>query len=99
MCKVKDLFWDEDDVVIQFHPRKSDYVNNHSGCLHMWRPIGVALPLPPHEMVGMRSMSPEEMQKLVKSGQARPFATGPESDAIIKESERRLEEYKQATKS
>jgi len=28
MCKMKDLFWDESDCVIQFHPPKSEYVNN-----------------------------------------------------------------------
>ena len=27
MCKIKDIFWDEEDAVIQYHPRKQDYVN------------------------------------------------------------------------
>src|SRR5580658_4748259 len=27
MCKIKDLFWDDEDVVVQFHPAKSEYVN------------------------------------------------------------------------
>src|SRR3954463_6943988 len=30
MCFVKDLFWDEDEVVIQYHPAKADYVNFQS---------------------------------------------------------------------
>lgn len=38
MCFVKDLFWDESDECIQFHPRKSDYVNFHKHCLHIWKP-------------------------------------------------------------
>lgn len=48
MCKVKDLFWNEDDAVIQFHPRKKDYVNFHKGCLHLWQPFDGtnALPFP-----------------------------------------------------
>jgi len=46
MCKVKDLFWDGEDVVIQYHPAKSTYVNNHPHCLHLWRPIGKDLPIP-----------------------------------------------------
>ena len=37
MCHVKDLFWDDEDTVIQFHPPKSRYVNLHAHCLHLWR--------------------------------------------------------------
>jgi hypothetical protein len=37
MCFVKDLFWNDDEVVIQFHPAKKDYVNFHPYCLHLWR--------------------------------------------------------------
>lgn len=40
MCFVKNLFWDEEDCVIQYHPPKSEYVNCHPYCLHLWRPIG-----------------------------------------------------------
>lgn len=35
MCQVKDLFWDDTDCVVQYHPPKSDYVNNHPYCLHL----------------------------------------------------------------
>lgn len=47
MCKIKDMFWGEDDTVLQFHPKKSEYVNCHKHCLHLWRPTDheVALPL------------------------------------------------------
>src|SRR5687768_16455044 len=37
MCRIKDLFWEPEDVVVQFHPAKSDYVNQHPGCLHLWQ--------------------------------------------------------------
>ena len=37
MCHVKDLFWDPDDLVLQFHPRRADYVNQHEHVLHLWR--------------------------------------------------------------
>lgn len=47
MCFVKDLFWDEEDAVMQLHPPRSNYVNNHNFCLHMWRPTTQAIPLPP----------------------------------------------------
>ena len=52
MALIKSIFWDADDCVVQFHPPESDYVNNHSFCLHLWRPTGVALPRPPSWMVG-----------------------------------------------
>jgi hypothetical protein len=47
MCYVKDLFWGEEDVVIQYHPAKKDYVNMHPHVLHLWRPIDEIIPLPP----------------------------------------------------
>ena len=33
MCKIKNLFWDLEDTVIEYHPALSDYVNRHPGCL------------------------------------------------------------------
>ena len=39
MCFVKDLFWDEEEEVVQMHPRKSEYVNL-TDALHLWRPVG-----------------------------------------------------------
>lgn len=53
MCAIKAMFWDESDCVIQYHPPKGSYVNNHPHCLHMWRPTGVAMPVPPSWMVGV----------------------------------------------
>jgi hypothetical protein len=38
MCFVKDLFFDEEELCLQFHPAKSEYVNLHNHCLHIWQP-------------------------------------------------------------
>lgn len=54
MCKIKDLFWEPEDWVCQFHPAHSEYVNNHQGCLHLWRPTGQNLPTPDAIMVGVK---------------------------------------------
>ena len=54
MCYVKDLFWDDEDVVMQLHPKKSEYVNNHPHVLHLWRPVEKEIPTPPSIMVGVR---------------------------------------------
>lgn len=51
MCFVKNLFWDGNDAVIQFHPPESEYINNHDYCLHLWRPINQAVPLPEKIMI------------------------------------------------
>jgi hypothetical protein len=52
MCAVKDLFWEEEDCVVQFHPPKSEYVNLHSGCLHLWQSLTEKQPTPPSVFVG-----------------------------------------------
>lgn len=54
MCQVKALFWGDDDCVVQYHPPRSQYVNNHQNCLHMWRPVGIDMPMPPSIMVGVK---------------------------------------------
>ena len=53
MCEIKNIFWEENDTVIQYHPAKSDYVNMMPTCLHLWRPIGVDFPKPDKFMVGV----------------------------------------------
>lgn len=51
MCTVKDLFWGPEDVVVQFHPAKSEYVDDHP-VLHLWRYILAEFPTPNPLMVG-----------------------------------------------
>lgn len=60
MCYVKSLFWDDEDCVIEYHPPKSQYVNNFN-CLHLWRPTDRAIPMPPSIFVGF---TPVEMAEL-----------------------------------
>ena len=52
MVAVKQACWDDDDVVIQFHPRASEYVNRHPHVLHLWRHRELVFPTPPKELVG-----------------------------------------------
>jgi len=53
MCFVKKLFWGEDETVIQFHPNKSEYINNHPYVLHLWRHRN-GHQLPPSILVGIK---------------------------------------------
>lgn len=46
MCYIKDLFWDDTDCVVQYHPAKSEYVNMHKHTLHLWRPTDQPFPIP-----------------------------------------------------
>lgn len=55
MSFVKYLFWSEDECVIQFHPPRSEYVNNHPNCLHLWRPTDNHVRLPPSILVGFKN--------------------------------------------
>jgi hypothetical protein len=52
MAHVKRLFWDDEECVVQYHPAKSEYVNRHPGCLHLWRPVDGNFPTPPKILVG-----------------------------------------------
>lgn len=54
MCFIKNLFWGEDECVIQYHPPKSEYINNHEFCLHLWKPIGRNIETPPNILVGIK---------------------------------------------
>jgi len=66
MCRVKNIFWDEEDCVVQYHPPKSDYVNNHPYCLHLFRPIGIELPKPNSIMVGYAGMSAADAKRIAE---------------------------------
>lgn len=68
MCDLKDKFFREDEVVVQYHPAKSQYVNNLSNCLHLWRPLNEVMPTPPSIMVGIRNgQSAEEIKKEIEA--------------------------------
>lgn len=52
MCQVKDLFYEPEDWVVQYHPAKSEYVNFHLGVLHLWKCLDREMPTPPSILVG-----------------------------------------------
>lgn len=54
MCAIKDLLWDEEDLVVQYHPPKSEYVNVAVNCLHLWRQFEGEFPAPPSLLVGKK---------------------------------------------
>lgn len=56
MCFVKDLFWGEDEVVVQFHPKRSKYINNANNVLHLWKRVGAEFEMLPTILVGMKGL-------------------------------------------
>lgn len=53
---IKNLFFEDDETVIQIHPPKSQYVNCCKTCLHLWRPWGQEIKLPPRWMLAPNNM-------------------------------------------
>ena len=66
MCFIKDLFWDGEDVVVQYHPAKSEYVNIANFCLHLWRPIGKEIITPSKYFVGGDPTDPKTQADIVE---------------------------------
>ncbi len=58
MCVVKDLFWNQEEAVVQFHPPKSEYVNNHPCVLHLWKWTKGEFPRPDSMLVGIKGAVP-----------------------------------------
>lgn len=54
MCLIKDLFFEEEETVVQFHPSKSEHVNNHPYCLHLWKRQATPYELPPSIFTGIK---------------------------------------------
>lgn len=77
MAYVKKLFFKDDETAMELHVPVSDHVNDHSYCLHLWRPHDQDIPRPPAWMVG--GCSDEEAQKLAREAIAKRAAhTGAE---------------------
>jgi len=56
MCYVKQLFWEPEECVVQFHPPESRWVDNFSRCLHLWRWKAGNFPAPPDILVGYKEL-------------------------------------------
>ena len=50
MCLIKSLFWGPEDVVVQYHPAESKYVD-YKEVLHLWRYTLAPFPTPDVRLV------------------------------------------------
>jgi len=49
MCLIKNIFFNDDEDAVEFHPRKQDYIDEHHYVLHIWRANMKEFPLPKKE--------------------------------------------------
>ncbi len=73
MERIKDLFFESDEAVIEVHPKKENYVNIDSNVLHLWKPNLIELPLPPKikEFVELDLIRVDDKtQLLIKRGES-----------------------------
>lgn len=56
MCWIKNLFFEAEERVVQFHPPVAEYVTNCKNCLHLWKLQHEEFPSPPEWMVGVKSL-------------------------------------------
>ena len=64
MSHVKNLFFEDDETVMQLHVPTQDHVNDHQNCLHLWRPTQQEIPRPHAWMVG--GMTPEQAEREIE---------------------------------
>jgi hypothetical protein len=65
---VRTLFWDEEETVLQLHVPRSRWVNCHRFCLHLWKPVGIDIPLPPPELVAPTGQAGPRLTLVRESG-------------------------------
>ena len=69
MSQVRDLFFKDDETVMQLHVPKTDHINEHPHTLHLWKPQNQEIPRPPSMMVGglTKDEIDSEVARLVQS--------------------------------
>jgi hypothetical protein len=68
MCAVKEMFFEPEDVVVQFHPREREYRNFHPTCLHLWRCQFAEFPTPDPEFVAPGEPTDAQLAVAVRAG-------------------------------
>lgn len=51
MSFVRLAFWEDHETVMQLHVPRTKHIDMHPYCLHLWRPIGIEIPMPPEGCV------------------------------------------------
>jgi hypothetical protein len=76
MCHIKDIFFRDDEIVVQFHPDKKSHISYHNTTLHLWRNQNFLYTLPPYWMVGPKEgQSVGDLQREAAAAVAREEAS------------------------
>ena len=71
MCEIKNLFFEPEEECVEFHPKKSEYINLSKHCLHLWRPNdGSELRNPIREAKIRLAADEEKFLERVEGGQS-----------------------------
>lgn len=57
---VRQLFWRDDETVMQLSVPRSEHLSMHRYCLHLWRPVDIEVPRPPAWMVAPEAFTGKE---------------------------------------
>lgn len=66
MSQVKKLFFYPSEMAVQFHVPEDQHINYHPFTLHLWRPWGKQIDLPPAEFVGPDNLNPEDLKRILQ---------------------------------
>lgn len=66
MCVMKEIFFEDEEECFEYHPKKSDYVNIHPHCLHIWRPV-IQERLNAYASIGLLKTYKVKMADILKS--------------------------------
>lgn len=50
LCETKEIFWNNEECVVQYLPYIM-YEHKYKHCLHLFRPVGVEIPIPPKILI------------------------------------------------
>jgi len=68
---IKNKFFEDDEFVVEYHPKKEDYINNKENCLHIWSPLDKEMPYP--NILKMKKNKPVLIKKQVVNINGEPY--------------------------
>ena len=51
MCRMKTIFFEDTELVVQFHPPSAQFIHHHPYCLHLWLGHKQAIRLPESDRI------------------------------------------------
>ncbi|MDE5860853.1 MAG: hypothetical protein K2H28_01515 [Ruminococcus sp.] len=51
LCETKEIFWNDDECVIQYIPSESMHKDKYNNCLYLWKSVSVEIPIPPETLI------------------------------------------------